>query len=541
MQENDRNLPRGRRAHRPDQTDDRESGGLSEASAGSDSGDNRGAGSDPSRRSNSAAEEPAVWGAGIHESTGSTELTGPTESTARIESVDETVLGTDGAPGDTPGEVPDEVPDEVSPSMAAALDGLHPVPRPEFTESVRAAFLKGAAASTPQAAGELDEESLPEELDEALSAWRPRAASAETRARIRAEFLGESVPLGVAPATARAEASGSVEMDTVEAGADQDISGPSTAQGATHTAGAAPQRERAHARQSRAAAPKPARRQSTQLRLLTVTGILAAAAALFLIVRGGLGSSPATNGDGGDSQGQVAEGGNSPVSPSVGPEDGRIADGGADSNQTEVVPEVPDTVPVVEPTWTIDPMSFEGASLEVFLADVLLDGEHPTSIEELERGMIDAKQVVTGDMPLRVRHRNEFVLDLAPGTELDLAFELPDGDDEDAGASRVLFASAGAVRIATGPGFDRSKPLVLRSPHVRTEVVGTIFGVDIADDYTCVCCLEGEVRAKPCTGDSLLRIKSQSTGVLFASGKSMEGDLVAGHRGPLEALVGYWS
>lgn len=295
---------------------------------------------------------------------------------------------------------------------------------------------------------------------------------------------------------------------------------------------------------------------STQLRLLSGAGLLAAAAALFLVF--GQWSAPGRQEDPDGGSSQVAQGqGDGATAPADVPSQWALDLGDSDSAEVraEVVAEV--------------------------LAGVLVDGAVMDSIAAFEQSLATADRIEVGHLSdrlgspdhgnlgggIRIRYGDEFVLDLASGTSLELRYSESGAADSRSGSSaessaessagsiggpnsesggrqagKVLFASAGAVRVATGPGFDRRRPLVLRTPHVRTEVVGTIYGVDIGDGYTCVCCLEGSVIADPCHGRfPALTVPPLATRVLLASGERPQASpLYGGHRGPLDALEGYW-
>lgn len=346
------------------------------------------------------------------------------------------------------------------------------------------------------------EDGLSPSVRQALDDWVPSGPSPAFRASLKNNFVG-----GAAPASGAS---------------------PSEAVPAAPRSASRPVR---HERGRRRSVPQPARQMSTQLRLLSGAGLLAAAAALFLIF--GQEGSPALQADpsgGGDPQ--VAQ--------------------GSGSDPTE-------TIGTTSP-WTLD---LGRQDLSEVLAAVLIDGAAMDSIAALEESLATAERIEVGDLGdrvgdpdhghlgggIRIRHGDEYVLDLATGTSLELRYVEPEeaGSSAASGgagdlAETVLFASAGAVRVATGPGFDRSRPLVLRTPHVRTEVVGTIYGVDIGEGYTCVCCLEGSVIADPCHGRfPALTVPPLGTRVLLASGERPKASpLFGGHRGPLDALEGYW-
>ena len=270
--------------------------------------------------------------------------------------------------------------------------------------------------------------------------------------------------------------------------ADEVQAGPVSPRGAPqHSAG----------RRASAHPPEPARRMSTRLRLVAGAGLLATAAAVVIAVGsfGGDGPQPAP---------------------------------GAASSDTVV--------------WTVELDSEDAAPVEALLADLRFDGEPVDSIEALAEQLETVTSIRVGASSLRVRRGDDFVLDLGPGTEL--KFEIEGDASISSGASRrALIASAGSVRVATGPSFDRGVPLVITTPHVRASVVGTIFGVDIEESHTCVCCLEGEVRVSRADGEKATLKEDFVSIATGHTGLAMEDEegirrlaLIESHGSPLRAL-----
>ncbi|QDV06213.1 FecR protein [Planctomycetes bacterium Poly30] len=190
------------------------------------------------------------------------------------------------------------------------------------------------------------------------------------------------------------------------------------------------------------------------------------------------------------------------------------------------------------PGWSLDASSGDEATL---LASVLVDGQAVASLADFVARMASAQRVESLDRAIRIRHEDSFVLELAADSVVRM-----DGwtDAPKAGQAQVLYLDLGGVRVATGPGFDAASPLVVETAHVRAEVMGTIFGVDVGSDYSCVCCLEGSVRTTALHGEHpSITIGSERTRVVLQDeqGLPMEAPLVEGHRDPLERLVGYWA
>lgn len=257
-------------------------------------------------------------------------------------------------------------------------------------------------------------------------------------------------------------------------------------------------------RPRRARAPERASgpRQGHFLRLAVGGSLLAAAAAVFLVVNAGR-----------DTDGPRPEG---------------------DQNVAQT-----DTAPL----WALDAATVAAFADTDAFEDLLVDGREITSIEELNEALASGRLVENGGETLRIRRGTEFVLELGPGTVIDLAPVMVGAP----AAGRQIDVERGSVRVATGPGFNRDQPLVLRSRHVRSEVVGTVFGIDVTEDFTCVCCLLGSVHTMPTsTGCPVMDVDANSTRIVRGSGSSNLMALVEDHRGDLVALddrtsqEGYW-
>ena len=380
------------------------------------------------------------------------------------------------------------------------------------------AFGAGVPNRSGSAAGEGDSA---ESVDEPGGVWerqladfRPVADPAFARA-LRRDFIAGSIVVpdesdGLVPevsdgsspavdrllagwAPARASESARARAFAALTGGGADRVDPIDSVQEEHTAG----RPRA------AVAPEPARRMSTRLRLVAGAGLLAAAAAVVLAVRS----------LGGDDAG---------TSPNLSP----------DAPSESAV------------AWAVDVESSAGGSAEALLEDVRLDGQRVESIDALAARLETATTISVGAMSLRVRRGDDFVLDLGPGTELEFVTEGVAPAISMANR-RALLATSGSVRIATGPAFDAGVPLVIATPHVRASVVGTIFGVDVEDGYTCVCCLEGEVRVSravttTAASDEEREVVSIGTGTTGLAMEDEEGiqrvALIEAHSTPLRAL-----
>jgi hypothetical protein len=216
---------------------------------------------------------------------------------------------------------------------------------------------------------------------------------------------------------------------------------------------------------------------------------------------------------------------------------GRGGDGPHPEGDQNVVPI--DT----ESLWTLDAATVAAFADQDAFEDLFVDGREVASIEALQEALASGRIVENGGETLRIRRGDEFVLELGPGAAIDLA-PVTAGE---AVASRQIDVDRGSVRVATGPGFNRDQPLVLRSRHVRSEVMGTVFGIDVTEDFTCVCCLVGSVHTMPTSaGCPVMDVDANSTRIVRGSGSSNMRVLVEHHRGGLIVLddrtskKGYW-
>lgn len=97
--------------------------------------------------------------------------------------------------------------------------------------------------------------------------------------------------------------------------------------------------------------------------------------------------------------------------------------------------------------------------------------------------------VVTGTDSVWFQLGEHMVCEMGPGSEVEFG---PLSED---GAPFVIAARKGSLRVCTGESFVGSK-LDVKTPDFDLEIVGTSFAIDIDDEGTCVCCLEGRVVMK---------------------------------------------
>lgn len=97
--------------------------------------------------------------------------------------------------------------------------------------------------------------------------------------------------------------------------------------------------------------------------------------------------------------------------------------------------------------------------------------------------------IVTGTNTVWIQLGEHMVCELGPGSEVEF------GSLSREGMPLVIAARRGSLRVCTGESFVGSK-LDVKTPDFDLEIVGTSFAVDIDDEGTCVCCLEGRVVMK---------------------------------------------
>ncbi len=97
--------------------------------------------------------------------------------------------------------------------------------------------------------------------------------------------------------------------------------------------------------------------------------------------------------------------------------------------------------------------------------------------------------IVTGTDPVWLQLGERVVCELAPGSEIELG---PLSHDA---SSLVIAARKGTLRVCTGEEFVGST-LDVKTPDFELAITGTSFAVDIDEEGTCVCCLEGRVVMK---------------------------------------------
>lgn len=148
-----------------------------------------------------------------------------------------------------------------------------------------------------------------------------------------------------------------------------------------------------------------------------------------------------------------------------------------------------------------------------------------------------AHEIRTFDAGLRLQLRDDLVLDIAPGTQLSQMSFPPAG-------AYTIYANAGALHVCTGPTFSGNRLRIL-TDNMESTVIGTIFGVDVLENGTCVCCIEGTVRCDPRDGGGAKSVEAGAMCFAYNDGKkSAWGQAHEPHTRPLQELraeaAKYW-
>ena len=183
-------------------------------------------------------------------------------------------------------------------------------------------------------------------------------------------------------------------------------------------------------------------------------------------------------------------------------------------------------------------LAFQAAP-QVDLAEVAVDGQPVADFNQLVDRLRRGGLVTTGDAGVRLVVARDYVLEIGPHSEV----RLPDPGQ--AGDVR-LWAEKGALRIATGPEFAgseqrSSRRLLISTPHIEAVAVGTVFGVDVIDGHSCVCCFEGSVATtSSLEGVDACEVAAGRTRIVWDGATAKNLKLVASHRAPLQALSTFW-
>lgn len=173
------------------------------------------------------------------------------------------------------------------------------------------------------------------------------------------------------------------------------------------------------------------------------------------------------------------------------------------------------------PRWRLDPALASAA--------IAIDGRSFASSDELDEALADAETVSSGARAARLFYADRLVLELEPESAVAI-------EGLDAPVPRLV-VQRGSVCVATGPGFTGST-LTVAAPHLELEIVGTIFGIDVYEEATCLCVTEGAVRARPDQGAEL--VVEAGGSFVVGPGLYTSQEIPPSHAVPLIGLQGVW-
>ncbi|HVS11168.1 MAG TPA: FecR domain-containing protein [Planctomycetota bacterium] len=183
-----------------------------------------------------------------------------------------------------------------------------------------------------------------------------------------------------------------------------------------------------------------------------------------------------------------------------------------------------------DPTWVVlDPPA--GGSLQV-------DGELVPFAEDsaLAAALEKALRVETPQAPIRLRLRNQLVLELAAGSSL----RVENTDTEVLGSPSPieLELERGSLAVVTSSGLGTSRLEILTAQAV-VAVTGTAFAVDVVPGMgTCVCCSAGSIVVRSRLGEApAATVNAGGNAFVFTDGKLRTGEPVPEHLVPIEGLL----
>jgi ferric-dicitrate binding protein FerR (iron transport regulator) len=175
------------------------------------------------------------------------------------------------------------------------------------------------------------------------------------------------------------------------------------------------------------------------------------------------------------------------------------------------------------------------ASSNSTITEIQVDGTFVADADELAKALIGAKSVSTDSTSVRLQYKDLFVIELGEATQLDITYLPADGE-----GNYILTGMTGSLRLATGPDFPGHK-LILRAPDLESHVLGTVFGIDIFEYGTCICCTEGLIGVRARSGDnSELRVGDDQSSFVDRTGSHHLGDVHDSHAPALIDLARFW-
>ncbi len=155
------------------------------------------------------------------------------------------------------------------------------------------------------------------------------------------------------------------------------------------------------------------------------------------------------------------------------------------------------------------------------------------------------KVVTAGDQILRIQYLDEMVVELEPGSSLDISDLTEEGHADD-GWVLTMSGDKGGYRVATMEDFRlKERSLRFRTPDAEVQVVGTVFGIDRytgeGDEPkgTCVCCCDGEVQVTSRSDGRSDAVVAGASNYVYSDSGSLNpmANMPGPHAKPLEVLA----
>lgn len=134
--------------------------------------------------------------------------------------------------------------------------------------------------------------------------------------------------------------------------------------------------------------------------------------------------------------------------------------------------------------------------------------------------------IATGTEPLWVQLGASVICEMAPDSEVEFGALAPSD------RPLLLVARKGTLRVRTGEEFQGST-MNVRTPEFELVVTGTSFAIDIDEEGTCVCCLQGRVVLKaPEAFDESWAVDSGRMCRIYDDNRAPKWDEVSHKHGP---------
>lgn len=177
--------------------------------------------------------------------------------------------------------------------------------------------------------------------------------------------------------------------------------------------------------------------------------------------------------------------------------------------------------------WNVSENTAQGASLTVGGRSISIE-QGPDLIEAIGAG----GEFVNGEQPLDLILGDLVFVEVQPKAH----FELGDPSGWSETGDLALAAYSQGLRVATGNDFEGGT-LLVSTPHIQVDVVGTIFAVDVYPTGTCVCCNEGKVRLLGLDGTDAGQFEGQGAHFCPTGGEAGPISMPSEHAASLESFA----